>query len=979
MGTIGDYELLSEIARGGMGVVYRARQISLDRIVALKLILESSLATDEAKARFRIEAESAAGIDHPNLVPIYEIGEEDNHLFYSMKLTEGGTLQSLPESWKGDYRHIARAIAKVSRALQAVHDAGVLHRDLKPGNVLLDSDGEPHLADFGLARRMDADSMLTMSGQVLGTPGYMSPEQASGDKLTTASDVYSVGAVLYHLLTGRIPFQAGNIIETLRMVTEELPERPTQTNARIPRDLETIVMKCLEKSPAHRYRSAAALAEDLDRWASGETISARPSSKLERAVKWSRRNPALTAFWAAAALLTVTLMIGGPLAALMIKSESDQRREQLYIAQMNQISEAFSHPSGQRLAAPLVENWAGDEAASLRGWEWGYFRRQTAVEERGTVVRKDTNTNAFAAAANGALLLDRVPDSKWRFQLFDPETGEVTREFPDEASKARGTSVLAVSPSGDRILEMFFQSMDAQIYSAASGEPSTLLRLSEPEHGRPIIVRWSPNGKSLLAVTAKGQVRIIDSFDGTLVSAHTPKFPVNSAAWGPRSERIAIQDRRGSIQIYSVGNWKNAEVISNTTLPNIRKSIHWSSDGKWIAATGYNQSVEIYEVESKKRIRQFTQHRWAESFCIDPGSSYIAMSSGGAIFVFHLETGRLVDHLAGHRGKVYRMQWSSTGKRIFSLAASEIRSWDLRLDSFTQHKFARISASPNSHQLLARAGNLLCRVSFDGDAEAIREVASTTTRTGKPEWSPDGSQFAAGSIGILSNQTGEVIDDCYKGKNPFRVRWSPNAKHLAMGIDDTGRKMHIYNLADGETRHRETVFQDIGSDWIWSSDSSSLFLRTRSEFTHLSVRPDSSAERVLKVPASPTNHSSLAISPDDTLLACGVLDQIEIVDSTTLKPVGELTGHSTMVLELCWSPDGRRLASRDGVGQILLWDMETRTLVCPIYLPGGAGCQSMDWSYDGRYLLACDFDGVIHVLEGGEIAEADHVVATVRE
>src|SRR5438094_3540595 len=251
----GDYELLQEIGRGGQGVVYRARQKSLNRIVALKVIGLAHWATEAHVKRFRMEAEAAAGLNHPCIVPIYEVGERDGACYFSMGLVDGGQLDAVAKREPISVRHAAELIAKLARTVSYAHEHGILHRDIKPGNILLDVKGEPHLTDFGLARLLESESTVTRTLEVLGTPSYMAPEQAAGNNpatagLTSATDIYGLGAVLYQLLTGHPPFAGGTTYETIKLVLETEPRQPPLWNPKIDRDLSTICLKCLEKEPA---------------------------------------------------------------------------------------------------------------------------------------------------------------------------------------------------------------------------------------------------------------------------------------------------------------------------------------------------------------------------------------------------------------------------------------------------------------------------------------------------------------------------------------------------------------------------------------------------------------------------------------------------------------------------------------------------------------------------------------------------------
>lgn len=291
--AFGDYELLEEIARGGMGVVYKARQMSLKRLVALKMTLSGASASASERERFCLEAELAANLDHPNIVPIYEVGEHDGQSFFSMKLVDGGSLSRQIGRLTDDPRAGAGLVATIARAVDHAHRQGFLHCDLKPSNILIDREGRPHITDFGLARRVEGDSALTGTGAILGTPSYMAPEQASGarGRLTPAADVYGLGAILYELLTMQPPFCAGTVMETVVHVLEHEPEPPRRLRPGIPAELETICLKCLEKAPKDRYPSACALADDLERYLRGEDVAGSgPWSRLRR---WTRREPEL--------------------------------------------------------------------------------------------------------------------------------------------------------------------------------------------------------------------------------------------------------------------------------------------------------------------------------------------------------------------------------------------------------------------------------------------------------------------------------------------------------------------------------------------------------------------------------------------------------------------------------------------------------------------------------------------------------------
>ena len=324
--TFGDYEIIREIDRGGMGIVVLAKQTQLNRTVAIKMILAGTLAGDADIKRFYTEAEASAELDHPGIVPIYDIGEIDGLNYYSMRFIEGPSLSSRVSEGPLEVDEAAQLSQQIADAVSYAHERGIVHRDLKPANVLLDLNGDPVITDFGLAKKLDDDQGLTGTGQVIGTPGYMPPEQAMGEvrEIGPRSDIYSVGAILYCLLTGRAPFHAASIMETLHQVIKNEPVAPRQLNPSVPIDLETICLKCLNKQQAQRYQTARELADDLQRYVEGKPVQARPISGLQRFQRWCKRNPVVAALSLTSVL---ALVVGTVVSTVFAFAAADRARE----------------------------------------------------------------------------------------------------------------------------------------------------------------------------------------------------------------------------------------------------------------------------------------------------------------------------------------------------------------------------------------------------------------------------------------------------------------------------------------------------------------------------------------------------------------------------------------------------------------------------------------------------------------------------
>lgn len=350
-----DYEVLSELGRGGMGIVFKAREKSVNRVVALKMLLTGALASQESVRRFRVEAEAVASLDHPGIIPVYHVDEFNGMPFFAMKFVDGASLDQDVRFKFKQPRAAAELMRKVCQAVDYAHKRGILHRDLKPGNILIDKEGEPHITDFGLAKRLDEEKGATSDGTVMGTPDYMAPEQAKGDlgKISVASDVYSLGSIFFDLLTGEPPFRSATVMETLIRVANEPAPAPRSLNNSVDADLETICMKCLEKEPDHRYGSAQDVADELDRYLTGRPIEARPVGRVERARLWCRRNPVVASLLGAVAALLVAWLVVLNMAIVRISREKQATEEALLLARSN---EAFAQRTLHSVMATVHDN-----------------------------------------------------------------------------------------------------------------------------------------------------------------------------------------------------------------------------------------------------------------------------------------------------------------------------------------------------------------------------------------------------------------------------------------------------------------------------------------------------------------------------------------------------------------------------------------------------------------------------------------------
>jgi WD40 repeat protein/predicted Ser/Thr protein kinase len=537
-----------------MGVVYRARQVSLNRLVALKMIAAGQLASPAQVRRFGVEAEAAARLDHSNIVPIYEVGEHQGQHFYSMKLIEGGSLTR-----RGSHE-TANLLAKVARALHYAHQRGVLHRDLKPTNILIDAQGEPHITDFGLAKLFEEDSTLTQSAAILGTPAYMAPELACGkaSEATTAADVYSLGAILYELLTGKPPFVAENVPAVLRKIVEEEPDPPNRVGGKVDRDLEIICLKCLQKNPARRYTSARALAEDLDRWLAHESILARPSSRAEKLWRWCRRRPLVAGLSAVVGLLLIAGFVGVLVSAARIRREAER--------------------AGR-----------AEQDATEKLWH-SYLAQARALRLSGAAGRKEESLTAVKSAAAIRPSLELRDEAIAALALTDVNDGGSWH-----SAAAPSPTTPAFSPELD-LYALGAGRGDVSVFRMSTGE--RLFQFQGPARSASELC-FSPNGQLLGIHYGSGEVVILNATNGARVfswnSAHALRKGM-SLDFSPDSRILALAQGSKGACLFELANGSE---LGDLPLDGNASALSFRPDGKALAIS-IASNIVVWSLEEQR-------------------------------------------------------------------------------------------------------------------------------------------------------------------------------------------------------------------------------------------------------------------------------------------------------------------------------------------------------------------------------------------
>jgi WD40 repeat protein len=990
--SLGDYELVQKIARGGMGVVYRAWQKRLRRSVALKMILSGQLASEEEVERFYAGARAAAQLDHPGIVPVFEVGEHDGRHYLSMGLVEGGTLAARVRQGPLPGKEAASLVKQVAEAVGYAHHQGVIHRDLKPGNVLLDREGQAKVTDFGLARMVHEHSDLSRTGQVIGTPSYMAPEQAAGKvhEVGPLADVYALGALLYCLVTGRPPFQAASVVETLRQVMEQEPLPPRQLNPEVERDLETICLKCLQKDPGRRYAGARDVAGELGRFLAKEPIRARPVGTAERTWRWCRRNPAVATLAGLVAFLLVTGTVVSSFFAIQTSRYAKRLEEEVlqsncrrYVAEFRQAHQAWRE--GQ---IPLVEQLLKaqepdkPEARDLRGFEWYYLKRLCRLELRtlgghqGTVWR-------LAFSRDGRRLASACWDHT--VKIWDPATGHDVCTLRGHEKEVYG---VAFSPDGRQV--------------ASAGADQTV-RVWDADFGRELLVlrdppapfmsvAFSADGCRLAAVAGQlnqsgraqpGEVLLWNSQTGKQIcTLHGHSHLVTDVAFSPDGGRLATASLDGSVKVWDTATGQEAFALRGHQQGVW--CVAFSPDGHRLVSGGDDGTARVWETGRGKvgvALRGHTAPVYAVAFSPD-GGSVASASQDCTVKVWNPNTQMELVTLRGHAGPVYGVAFSPDGWRLAS--AGEDRT--AKVWSIANHEALTLIGDTSATCCVAFCPDGR-RLASGGSDRTIRIWDAATgvellTLRGHSGWvnslviSSDGRWLASASkdrtIKLWDLETGrELLTFSGHAGEVKALAFDPGANRLASASED--RTVKLWDLSTNRELLTIQGHQSGVNNVAFSPDglrvasaSGDLGPDGRPMPGEVKIWDAVTGTELIALPPQADPIEVLAFSPDGRRLAIGGKDGTMLVWDLALgQEVFRPRGHSNAVRSLAFSPDGRRLASGSDDATVRLWDTATGQELLTLH-GHQASVASVSFSPDGRRLASSGHDGAVKLWEATE-------------
>jgi eukaryotic-like serine/threonine-protein kinase len=1019
----GDYELQEEIARGGMGVVFKAKQVSLNRPVALKMILQGELASEADVLRFRTEAEAAANLDHPNIVPIYEIGEHEGQQYFSMKLIGPGNRRT-------NLDETVRLMILVASAVHHAHQRGILHRDLKPGNILFDENGDPHVADFGLAKRVggegEGESGMTRSGAIVGTPSYMAPEQARAEKvLTTAVDVYSLGAILYEWLTGQPPFRGDDVLATLQMVANDEPRRPCSLNPSIDRDLETICLKCLQKDANRRYGSAEMVAEDLQRWQAGEPILARPAGTAEKATKWIRRRPVVAGLSAAVFLASVVGIAafawsyGETVTALeeteKARKQADDDRKDAIAAKkqaddekkLAEIATEFAktetaRAEDQRKKAEANEknaNWrlyASEIASAQRAWESNNadvafrFLESCRMDFRGwehdylyTLFNKNQQTvRGNLIWTDGKTFITEDP-GKTR-TVWDVDSGKEIRSFKSSNFRMPLTG-WAVSSDGKKIATFDDKDKTIKLWNVETGKE--ILTFKE-QSGLVGNGAFSPDGKMIVNGFRYTKKLILwDAVNGSEIRSFLDGDPdnIDAIVFSPDSKKFACGYSSGRIMLFDVAGGQKPMILDGHTASV--ECLAFTPDGKKIVSGSWDKTLKVWDTKSGKDLLTLKGNSgivW--SVAVSPDGKKIASGSEDMYLkLWDTDNGQEILSLRGHADEIRRLAFSPDGQKIisgsrdnatkvwFPLARQESPAFRPNLKDG-----ACLAFSPDHKKFLV----------FDGSAPQIWDA-----ETGKKALTLKGVVESVGlPVRFAFNGNGNkvfcrmldgsvVICDAQTGKR-LKILKGHSRMAPCLAVSRDGAKVAGCSIKLIAGPDRKQIVGTSSQIILWdatSGDESMTFDALNGPVFEMEMSPDGkkivtsfTLQSTLKVWNAETGKEiatlrghtnkvrAIAFSPDGKKIVTGSYDNTLILwNAASGKEIQVLKGHGKGVHCVAFSPDGKRIVSYGLDKTVKVWDAESGQET--LSLQQNDPVISIAFSSDGKQIMSGSSDGTVKI------------------